>query len=264
LLLLQRCQHCRDDGDNGEDAKDGSSRDSSSGGSASAAGAYYEVEEILDRRIKDHFGSRGTGQAVEYLVQWKTPPPRHLVRRWGVQGQQYNEEDNKQSYVYFGDVRKTLRHPTSRPAILDSYAGVGGMSLGLEKHFDVRWVVDNNHLAAATLRANKAGLDVRIYMEDVKTFLMHSMQQNPCYPSVGKVNHIHASPPCKGFPCANCNKGNIQNNKQTLLFIKAIKHFRPKTATFKKCAGTGAGGCGYRTISEPDASARLGSTCRVA
>jgi site-specific DNA-cytosine methylase len=113
------------------------------------------------------------------------------------------------------------------------------MSLGLEKHFNVRWVIDNDHLVAATLRANKAGSDVCIYMEDMKTFLMHSMQQNPCYPSVGEVNHIHASPPCKGFPRANRNEGkhDIQNNKQTLLFIKAIKHFRPKTATFKNVPG---------------------------
>jgi site-specific DNA-cytosine methylase len=118
--------------------------------------------------------------------------------------------------VYFNDVRKTLRHPTGRPAILDLYAGVSGMSLGLEKHFDVRWVIDNDHLAAATLRANKAGLDVCIYMEDVKMFLMHSMQQNPCYPYVGEVNHIHASPSCKGFPRANRNEGknDIQNKNK--------------------------------------------------
>jgi hypothetical protein len=49
------------------------------------------------------------------------------------------------------------------------------MSLGLEKQFNVRWVVNNDHLAAATLRANKVGSDVRIYMEDLKTFLMHSV-----------------------------------------------------------------------------------------
>jgi DNA (cytosine-5)-methyltransferase 1 len=54
-----------------------------------------------------------------------------------------------------------------------------------------------------------------------------------------EIDHIHASPPCKGFPCANCNggKNDIQNNKQTLLFIKAIKHFRPKMAIFKNVPG---------------------------
>jgi site-specific DNA-cytosine methylase len=56
---------------------------------------------------------------------------------------------------------------------------------------------------------------------------------------MGEVDHIHASPPCKGFPHANRNggKNDIQNNKQTLLFIKAIKHFRPKTATFNNVPG---------------------------
>jgi len=127
---------------------------------------------------------------------------------------------------------------------VDLYAGAGGMSLGLDKHFEVKWVVDNDHLAAATLRANKTGSDVRIYTEDVKTFLMHSVRGNPCYPSVGEVDHIHASrecvllsriictlreyfssqrgfsdflcpAPCKGFSRANRNggKNDMQNNK---------------------------------------------------
>jgi len=79
---------------------------------------------------------------------------------------------------------------------VDLYAGAGGMSLGLEKHFKVKWVVDSDHLAAATLRANKTGSDVRIYTEDVKTFLMHSVRENPCYPAAGEVDHIHASREC--------------------------------------------------------------------
>ena len=70
------------------------------------------------------------------------------------------------------------------------------MSLGLEKHFEVKWVVDNDHLAAATLRANKTGSDVRMYTENVKTFLMHSVRGNPCYPTAGEVDHIHASREC--------------------------------------------------------------------
>ena len=104
------------------------------------------------------------------------------------------------------------------------------MSLDLEKHFDVKWVVDNNNMASATLQANKTG-DVRIYTEDVKSFLTRSVKGDPCYPIQGEVDHIHASPPCKGFSRANRNVVatgyDMRNNKQTLLFIKAIKHFRP-------------------------------------
>ena len=68
------------------------------------------------------------------------------------------------------------------------------MHLGLEKYFNVKWVVDNDQLASATLRANKASnSDVNIYTEDVKTFLKRSVQGNPCYPGAGEVDHIHAS-----------------------------------------------------------------------
>jgi len=115
------------------------------------------------------------------------------------------------------------------------------MSLGLEKHFEVKWVVDSNHLAAATLRANKSNADVQIYTEDTKTFLKRSVQGHPCYPKVGQVEHIHGSPPCKGFSRANRQGGkgkdDPKNNKQTLLFVKAIRHFRPKTVTFENVPG---------------------------
>lgn len=125
------------------------------------------------------------------------------------------------------------------------YAGAGGMSCGLNKHFDVKWVsfgdwflvwwdwvncswylilyplllilqvVDNDHLAAATLRANKTNKECKIYTEDAKTFLKQTVQGNPCYPTTGEPDHIHASPPCKGFSRANRNGGkdDLLNNK---------------------------------------------------
>ena len=99
---------------------------------------------------------------------------------------------------------------------VDLFAGAGGMSIGLEKAgFDVKWMVDNDHLAAATYRANTSHNNVQIYTEDAKTFLKKSIQGNPCYPKVGDVDHIHASPPCKGFSRANRNGGkdDMLNNK---------------------------------------------------
>lgn len=76
---------------------------------------------------------------------------------------------------------------------VELFAGAGGMSLGLEKYFNVKWVVDNDQLASATLQANKANSNVQIYTEDVKTFLKRSVQEHPCYPSKDEVEHIHAS-----------------------------------------------------------------------
>jgi len=149
------------------------------------------------------------------------------------------EDENQRSFSYYNETGKILHHPNGRPAVLDLFAGAGGMSIGLEKYFNVKWVVDNDHLASATLRANKKNSDVQIYVEDAKVFLKKSVQGNPCYPTVGQIDHIHASPPCKGFSRANRNggKNDMQNNKQTLLFIKAIRHFQPKTATFENVPG---------------------------
>ncbi len=76
---------------------------------------------------------------------------------------------------------------------MDLYAGAGGMSLGMEKYFDVKWIVDNNEIACATLNSNKKNFSGLVYTEDVKKFLLQSIKGNPCYPSVGEVDHIHAS-----------------------------------------------------------------------
>jgi hypothetical protein len=67
------------------------------------------------------------------------------------------------------------------------------MSLGMEKYFDVKWIVDNNEIACATLNSNKKDFSGRVYTEDVKKFLLQSIKANPCYPSAGEVDHIHAS-----------------------------------------------------------------------
>jgi site-specific DNA-cytosine methylase len=76
---------------------------------------------------------------------------------------------------------------------VDLFAGAGGMSLGMEKYFNVKWVVDNNEIACSTLNSNKKNSNVLVYTEDVRKFILRSMKGNPCYPSVGEVDHIHAS-----------------------------------------------------------------------
>ena len=95
------------------------------------------------------------------------------------------------------------------------------MCLGLEKYFNVKWVVDCDHLASATLRANKTNANVRIYTEDLKTFLKKSYQGDSCYPSPGEVDHLHGSPPCKGFSRANRSGGkdDKMNNKVSILLV---------------------------------------------
>ncbi|KAL7515579.1 hypothetical protein ACHAXN_012739, partial [Cyclotella atomus] len=166
-----------------------------------------------------------------------TLPCRLPFKRFDMRYEQ--DDENQRDFAYYNETGKILHHPMGRPAVLDLFSGAGGMSLGLEKYFNVKWVVDNDHLAAATLRANKTNSGMQIYTEDLKTFLKKSFQGNPCYPKAGQVDHIHASPPCKGFSRANRNggKNDMLNNKQTLLFMKAIVLFRPKTVSFENVPG---------------------------
>ena len=137
----------------------------------------------------------------------------------------YEESENQRSFCYYdgNETAKILHHPTGKPTVLELFSGVGGMSLGLENAgFDIKWVVDSDPLAAATLAANKRNLDdVNVYTEKLSSFLKNCVQEDPAYPRPGDVDHIHASPPCKGFSRANRNGGkdDLINNKVSFLYV---------------------------------------------
>jgi hypothetical protein len=142
------------------------------------------------------------------------------------------EQDNDQqrSFCYYNEEGKIQNHfPQCKPTALDLFAGVGGMSMGLKNAgFDVKFAVENNHLTAATLQANNCSSSSssssnvgHVFVEDVKVFLKRCQQGHPCYPSVGDVDHIHASTPCKGFSRANRNGGkdDFRNNQVRYVFF---------------------------------------------
>ncbi|OEU15938.1 S-adenosyl-L-methionine-dependent methyltransferase [Fragilariopsis cylindrus CCMP1102] len=168
-------------------------------------------------------------------------PYKRSIRKLPLRYEQDN--DQQRSFCYYNEEGKIQNHfPQCKPTALDLFAGVGGMSMGLKNAgFDVKFAVENNHLTAATLQANNCSSSNvgHVFVEDVKVFLKRCHQGHPCYPSAGDVDHIHASTPCKGFSRANRNGGkdDLRNNQQTLLFIKAIKHFKPMTATFENVPG---------------------------
>jgi len=137
----------------------------------------------------------------------------------------YEESDNQRSFCYRNESAKVHHHPTSKPTVLELFAGVGGMSLGLEKAgFDVKWIVDSDEVAAATLTANKRSSNmINVYTEKLSSFLKNCIQEDSAYPKPGEVDHIHASPPCKGFSRANRNGGkdDMTNNKVSLSDVDA-------------------------------------------
>lgn len=134
---------------------------------------------------------------------------------------------------------KTLNKP--KPRVLDLCAGCGGMHLGLvEAGFDpVAYLVEHNDAAASTLERNfKAA---HVYDECVRTFLDYSEQEQPGYPRMGDVDHLHGSFPCQGFSQANRNptmsENDLANNELSYEFVRALRFFRPTTASFENVHG---------------------------
>ena len=115
---------------------------------------------------------------------------------------------------------------------------IGFKNAGLE----VKWAVDKDTVAAATIKANSTRSEV--YTETVQDFLQaarkgESSVKASAYPTKGEVQHIHVSPPCQGSSRANRVGGGeaIKNNDQTFQFVEAIRYFEPLTATLENVPG---------------------------
>ena len=134
----------------------------------------------------------------------------------------------------------TASPPTRTPTVLELFAGCGGMTCGLNKAgFNVKYAVENNPTAAATLRSNHVKDNMMIFEEDVRLFLDKVKDEAAGYPRLDDVDHIHASPPCQGFSKANRNGGanDESNNDLTYRFVDAVRMFKPKTASMENVNG---------------------------
>lgn len=123
-----------------------------------------------------------------------------------------------------------------KPVVLELFAGCGGMSAGLiQAGFHVKYAVEKDAFAAASLRANHQRDDMQIFEEDVNEFLKKVEVGDACYPKRGDIDHVHASPPCQGFSLANRNGGRHDkaNNDLTYRFVDTVRICRPKTATME-------------------------------
>ena len=106
-----------------------------------------------------------------------------------------------------------------KPDVLELFAGGGGMSLGLEQAgFNVKWMVDHDASAVATLKTNFRGRHV--FRECVRIFLRKLVEGgHPTYPKRGEVKHVHSSSPCQDFSRANRAGGNKDSERNQLSLI---------------------------------------------
>jgi DNA (cytosine-5)-methyltransferase 1 len=131
-----------------------------------------------------------------------------------------------------------------KPKVLELFAGAGGMCLGWRNAgFISKWVVEKDSIFINNLGANFDSAETVLYDCCVRDFLKGCQSNDPneasAYPKQGEVDHIHASPPCKGYSRANRYGGvnDAENNNLSFEFINAVRHFRPKTATFENVLG---------------------------
>lgn len=125
-----------------------------------------------------------------------------------------------------------------KPNELVLFAGIGGCSIGDEQAgFNCKWLVDKDHLAAASLR--QCHPKATIYDEDVGAFLDKCTEQQPGYPKRGDVDHIQCSSPCNGFSRMNIYGGRNDHKNNILCheLVRATEIFLPKTGMFENVTG---------------------------
>jgi DNA (cytosine-5)-methyltransferase 1 len=172
--------------------------------------------------------------ALTELVEGSPPRPDYL---WESSSDDALKACVYHSFTFLNEVTSPPQVP-AQPCALELFAGIGGMSRGLtEAGFDVRWLVEKDKVAAASLcqiHRNK-----NIFEEDVNVFVDRAAVGAKGYPEPGEAHHVHASPPCQGFSTANRSGGKNDEHNRTLsgIFPRAVKDLRPLTATMENVPG---------------------------
>lgn len=149
----------------------------------------------------------------------------------------YEPQSADERYQFGYHWHKELSHRCGKRdnfRVLDLFAGCGGMSQGFHNNgFDTVKAVEKNPSAAESLTTN---LKVPVFQGDIREFLKRSASSSG---TMGRIDHIHASPPCQGFSRANRNGGkdDAANNALSMCFVQAIESFGPVTGTYENVLG---------------------------
>ena len=125
--------------------------------------------------------------------------------------------------------------------VLDLFAGIGGLSLGLDMSgFHTKWAVEMDEHCCSTLLAIHP--DAFVFNETVDDFLIKSRDEEANYPAVGEVDAIVGGPPCQAvssqnFQVCSSNPYKDPRNRNFFSFLEAVRYFRPKLAVMENVAG---------------------------
>ncbi|GFH47349.1 hypothetical protein CTEN210_03824 [Chaetoceros tenuissimus] len=146
------------------------------------------------------------------------------------------------SFGYFYDRKKIkiIREKTDVRSI-EIFAGPGGSLQGYHANdFKTVLAVEKDEASVNTLRANNPSLDDKIFHGCVRDFIRNYIS-GALKHILGRIDHVHLSPPCQGFSTANRNtelsESDKENNDLSLLTIDIIRMTKCTTAVFENVNG---------------------------
>mmetsp|Transcript_32252 Transcript_32252/g.67237 ORF Transcript_32252/g.67237 Transcript_32252/m.67237 type:complete len:674 (-) Transcript_32252:902-2923(-) len=191
-----------------------------------AFGDYVQIQKDLDPLPLSNF-------LGEFKEQPKIPKLVYLPR-----------EGSRIAYGYFVDNgRRVVRHGRrhERPRLLELCCGAGGSHQGYKSEsFETAGVVDIWDVAMDTFRKNNPDIPKeRTFNMPVKNFLNEFKSNKSTQAIIGKVDVLHASPPCQGFSGINVfgGKNDEKHRKVSLECLEAVRVVNPDVFVYENVIG---------------------------
>jgi DNA (cytosine-5)-methyltransferase 1 len=144
------------------------------------------------------------------------------------------------------------------PALIDLFAGAGGLSLGLESAgFEPILAVESSDLAAETYFMNFVSQDAprwrRHRTKGIKEQIASGLAIHPTGAVLDHLDSVHrlldkrtheldllaGGPPCQGFSLAGLRNPNDQRNKLPFEFLRFVEALQPRAVLIENVSGMG-------------------------
>jgi hypothetical protein len=199
-----------------------------------------------DDEIKGYMPDYQPSEFVQVHNQFVDLPITRLMIKSGevecipelVYEPQIAENGRWQQFGYFYNNKPHRKGPRMCFNLLEIFVGAGGMSLGYHNagRFKTKLAIDNNPDALLTLKTNFNGINV--FEGDAKDFLIY-LESDIGRKMIGRIDHVHISPPCQGFSGANISggKNDKANNELSMLIVDFVRVTKCTTAVFENVLG---------------------------